>query len=101
MDVYDDLSIMHFPDITAVRLPQWNCAYLITPDENTESYRQTYKHNLTELDELCKQAKAKTKRTCSSHSPSRNATTPSRTIRKPATPPSRPNKRHATASCLK
>lgn len=61
MDVYDDLSIMHFPDITAVRLPQWNCAYLITPDENTESYRQTYKHNLTELDELCKQAKAKNK----------------------------------------
>lgn len=61
MDVYDDLSIMHFPDITAVRLPQWNCSYLITPDETTEAYRQTYKHNLSELDELCKQAKAKNK----------------------------------------
>lgn len=61
MDVYDDLSIMHFPDTSAVRLPQWNCSYLITPDETTEAYRRTYRHNLSELDDLCKQAKAKNK----------------------------------------
>ncbi len=61
MDVYDDLSIMHFPDISAVRLPQWNCSYLIAPNETTEAYRQTYRHNLSELDELFQQAKGDNK----------------------------------------